>query len=143
MWALCLPIGIICWAIPFIILFGLMNTKNSPQWFPYFGFIFLGIPSYLVGWIFVYSFMEGILTKVTIADNLISIRLPWLIFPIIPVKKSISLDQIHRVDLFAPYGSRTAVFLYYMKNGKERRFYIPKFKYDPAYMDEIIALWWH
>jgi hypothetical protein len=139
-WVLALPFGMISWAIPLVLLLGLMNAGNAPGWFPYFGFILLGIPGYLVGWIFVYSLMEGLYTKVTIADNWVSVRLPWLVFPLIPVVKRINLDQIHRINLFAPYGSRTAVFLYYLKNNKERHFYLPRFKNNPAYIEEMIAI---
>jgi len=139
-WALSLPIGLICWVIPFVLLFGLMNAGNAPGWFPIFGFILLGIPAYLVGWIFIYSLMEGIYTKVTIADEWVSVRLPWLIFPIFPITKKIDFDGIHRVNLFAPYGSRLAVYLYFHKNNKERHFYLPRFKNNPPYLEEILAI---
>lgn len=139
-WILALPFGLISWAVPFVLLFGLMNAENAPGWFPYFGFILLGIPGYLVGWIFVYSLMEGLYTKVTIADTWVSVRLPWLVFPLIPVVKKITLEQIHRINLFAPYGSRTAVFLYYLKKNKERYFYLPRFKNNPPYIEEMIDI---
>ena len=139
-WALVLPFGLISWAISFVLFFGLMNANNTPGWFPLFGFIYLGIPGYLVGWIFVYSLMEGLYTKVTIADTWVSIRLPWLIFPLIPVVKRINLEQIHRINLFAPYGSRIAVFLYFFKKKKERHFYLPRFKYNPPYIEEMVAM---
>lgn len=139
-WVLSLPFGLISWAIPFVLLFGLMNTNNAPGWFPFFGSIYLGIPGYLVGWIFVYSLMEGIYTKVTIADTWVSVRLPWLVFPVIPVEKRINLEQIHRINLFAAYGSRTAVFLYYFKKDKERHFYLPRFKNNPPYIEEMASI---
>ncbi len=139
-WALALPFGLVCWAIPFVLLIGLMNAGKAPAWFPYFGFVFLGLPAYLVGWIFVYSLMEGIYTKVTLAESWVSIRLPWLVFPLIPTVKRIDLERVRRVNLFAAYGSRTAVFLYYMQKNKERHFYLPKFKYDPAYLQMMVAL---
>jgi hypothetical protein len=139
-WIVVLPFGLISWAIPFVLLLGLMNTVNAPDWFSYFGFILLGVPGYLVGWIFVYSLMEGIYTKVTIADEWVAVRLPWLIFPIIPIEKKINLDQIHRINLFAPYGSRMAVYLYFLSNNKERHFYLPRFKNNPPYIEEIIAI---
>jgi hypothetical protein len=135
-----LPFGLITWAVPFVLLLGLMNMDNTPGWFPYFGFFMVGIPGYLVGWIFVYSLMEGIYTKVTISDEWVAVRLPWLIFPLIPVVKRINLDQIHRINLFAPYGSRTAVYLYFLNNNKERHFYLPRFKNNPPYIEEMIAL---
>jgi len=139
-WAVSLPIGLICWAIPFVMLMGLRNAGGTPGWFPFFGFLFLGVPGYLLGWIFVYSLMEGIYTKVTFTDEHVSIRLPWLIFPLIPVVKGIDLRQVYRINPFARYGSRIAVFLYYRRNGKERHFYIPLFKNNPAYAKEINAL---
>jgi len=142
MWALALPFGLISWAIPFVLLIGLSNVNNSnaPGWFPIFGFVFLGIPAYLIGWIFVYSLMEGIYTKVTITDSWVSVRLPWLIFPIIPVVKRINLERIQRINLFAPYGSRRAVFLYYFEKNKERHFYLPRFEHNPAYIQIMMAL---
>ena len=139
-WGLFLPFGLICWAIPLVMLFGLIKTNNAPGWFPIFGFIFLGIPAYLVGWIFVYSLMEGIYTKVTIAENWVSIQLPWVIFPVIPVVKRIDLERIQRINLFAQYGSRAVVFLYYFEKNKERHFYLPRFEHNPAYIQIMRAL---
>jgi hypothetical protein len=140
LWAFVLPFGLIGWAIPFVLFIGLMNASNSPDWFPYFVSIVLGIPAYLVGWIFVYSLMEGIYTKVTFTEEWVSVRLPWLIFPVIPVVKKINLDQILKIDAYAHYGSRIAVYLYYLKGNKERRFYLPKFKNSPGYGEEILAI---
>ena len=140
MWALCLPFGLISLAIPFVLFFGLSKADNAPGWFPIFGFVFLGIFCYPLGWIFVYSLMEGIYTKVTIAETWVSIRLPWLIFPLIPVVRRIDLARIHRINLFAPYGSRAAVFLYYFKKKKERHFYLPRFEHNPAYIQIMMAL---
>jgi len=140
MWALCLPFGLISWAIPFVLFFGLSKADNAPDWFPIFGFVFLGILCYPLGWIFVYSLMEGLYTKVTITDSWVSIRLPWLIFPIIPVVKRIDLERIKRINLFTPYGSRAAVFLYYLEKNKERHFYLPRFKHNPAYIQIMMAL---
>jgi hypothetical protein len=139
-WIIALPFGLICWAVPFVLFFGLLNMDNSPGWFPYFGFIFTGIPAYWVGLIFVYSLMEGITTKVTIADNWVSIRLPWLVFPIFSITRRIDLENIHRINLFAPYGSRIAVYLYFYKNNRERYFYLPRFKNNPPYMEEILSI---
>lgn len=139
-WALLLPVGMICWALPAVLFIGLHKT-DSPEWFaPFMAFIYLGIPSYLVGWIFFYSLMEGLYTKVTITDQKVTLRMPWLLFPLIPVVKDIELDKIQRVNLFAPYGSREAVFLYYAKGRKERHFYLPKFKGNPTYMQEMTAI---
>ena len=135
-----LPVGLISWVIPFIIYFGLKRLTGQPDWFPAFGFVFLGILLYWMGWIFIYSVMEYVYTKVTISENQVSIRLPWVVFPLIPVEKEIELDQVHRIDLFAQYGTRTAVFMYYYKNGKERHFYIPRYKYNPAYLEEILKI---
>ncbi len=139
-WAMVLPFGLICWVIPFVLFFGLFSISNSPDWFPMFGFIFMGIPAYLVGWIFVYSFMEGIYTKVTFTENWISIRLPWLVFPLLPVVKKIDIGEVHRLDLFAHYGTRTAVYLYFYDRGKERHFYLPRFKNNPNYINEIVTI---
>ena len=139
-WIIALPFGLICWAVPFVLFFGLIPMNNTPAWFPFFGFIFTGIPAYWVGWIFVYSLMEGITTKVTIADNWVSIRLPWLVFPIFSITKKIDLENIHRINLFAPYGSRMAVYLYFYKNNRERHFYLPRFKNNPPYMEEILSI---
>ncbi len=93
------------------------------------------------GWIFVYSVMEWIYTRVVFSDMQISLRLPWVIFPLIPVIKKLDLYKIHRVDDFARYGTRTAVLLYYDDdNGEERQLYIPKFQHDPEYLQEIQML---
>jgi hypothetical protein len=84
--------------------------------------------------------MEGIFTKVTLAKSWVSIRLPWLIFPLIPVKRRIDLACIRRINLEAPYGSRAAVFLYYLKNNKERHFYLPRFNHNIPYLRQMMAL---
>jgi hypothetical protein len=139
-WALGLPVGLICWVVPFVVFIGLSKADNTPGWFPFFGFIFLGIPCYLLGWIFIYSLMEGIYTKVTLAESWVSIRLPWLIFPLIPVVKKMDLACIRRINLEAPYGSRAAVFLYYLKNNKERHFYLPRFNHNIPYLRQMMAL---
>jgi hypothetical protein len=139
-WIVALPFGLISWAVPFVLLIGLMKADNAPGWFPYFAFFMVGIPGYLVGWIFVYSLMEGIYTKVTIADEWVAARLPWLVFPLIPIEKKINLDQIHRINQFAPYGSRTAINLHYVLNNRERYFYLPRFKNNPPYIEEIVAI---
>jgi hypothetical protein len=139
-WAVLIPFGIICWVLPFIIFWGLGRMSNSPAWFPYFGFVFLGIPCYLIGWIFVYSVMEGIYTRVAFTNQTISIRFPSLVFPLIPVERTLDIYKIQRVDMFARYGTRIAVFLFYNQEGKERRFYIPRFKHNPAYDEELRLL---
>jgi hypothetical protein len=124
-WIVALPFGLICWAVPFVVFFGLIPMNNTPAWFPFFGFVFTGIPAYWVGWIFVYSLMEGITTKVTIADDWVSIRLPWLVFPVFSITKKIDLENIHRINLFTQYGSRIAVYLYFN---------------NPPYMEEILSI---
>ena len=140
MWALVLPFGLIAWAVPAVLFYGLRAT-NSPTWFaPFMAFIFLGIPFYLVGWIFVYSFMEGVFSKVTSTSQWVTLRTPWLVFPLIMVTKKLVLEKVKRVNLFAPYGSRIAVFLFYLKGKKERRFYLPKFKHSPEYLEEMTAI---
>jgi len=139
-WALGLPVGLICWVVPFVVFMGLLSEDNTPGWFPFFGFILLGIPCYLAGWIFVYSLMEGFFTKVTLAESWVSIRLPWIIFPLIPVVKRIDLARIRRINLEAPYGSRDAVFLYYLENNKERHFYLPRFNHNIPYLRIMMAL---
>lgn len=52
----------------------------------------------------------------------------------------IDLGEIHRTNLFAHYGSRTAIFLFYYQKNKDRHFYIPKFKNNPAYIAQIVAV---
>jgi len=56
-WAVVLPFGLITWSLPFIILWGLRRAGETPDWFPWLMFFVLGIPSYMIGWIFVYSLM--------------------------------------------------------------------------------------
>jgi hypothetical protein len=139
-WALALPFGLIGWAVPFVVYLGLSKANNAPGWFPIFGFIFLGIPCYFIGWIFVYSLMEGIYTKVTVAEDWILVRLPWVVFPLIPVIRRIELARIRRVNLQAPYGSRAAVFLYYYERNKERHYYLPRFEHNIPYIRIMMAL---
>jgi hypothetical protein len=139
-WVLVLPIGLICWILPFVVLFGLMGLKDQPDYFPYIGFAIVFLPAYLVGWIFVYSVMEGIYTRVNFTDDVVSIRLPSLIFPLFPIYRHIDLNQVHRANFFAPYGSRAAVFLYFYRNNKEKHFYLPRFNYNPAYQNELSSL---
>jgi len=59
--------------------------------------------------------------------------MPWLIFPLIPVEKKIGIHSIERMDLFGRYGTRRAVYLYYLKNSRQKKFYLPWFQHDPRY----------
>ena len=139
-WFLVLPFGLICFAVPLVVYFGLKHLNGQPDWFPFFGLVILGIPCYLVGWIFLYSVMEYVYTKVTISENQVDLRLPSLMLPILPVHKQINLDQVHRIDTFARYGSRVAIFLYFYHKNKERHFYLPKFRFDQEYLEVVKSL---
>ena len=139
-WAILSPLGFICWIIPFFSLAGMFDFSSSPGWFPYFSFVLLGIPCYLVGWIFIYQIMEWIYTKVTIGIEQVTVRLPWVIFPLVPVIKRLDRSRIEHVDLSVPYGTRNAVFLYYHDMNKYRHFYLPKFLHSSAYFQEILKI---
>ena len=139
-WFLALPFGLICFAVPLVVYFGLKQLNGQPDWFPFFGLVFLGIPSYLVGLIYLYSVMEYVYTKVTISENKVDLRMPSLLLPILPVHKQINLGQVHRIDTFARYGSRVAIFLYFYQKNKERHFYLPKFRFDQEYMEVVKSL---
>ncbi len=139
-WIILSPLGFVCWVIPFFGLTGMFDFSSSPGWLPYFSFMLLGIPCYLIGWIFIYQVMEWVYTKVMINNERISVRLPWVIFPLIPVMKRLDRSRIEHVDLSAPYGTRTAVFLYYHDRKKYRHFYLPKFLHSSAYFQEIVKI---
>lgn len=139
-WVILSPLGVVCWAIPFFGLTGVFDFSSSPGWLPYFSFMLLGIPCYLIGWIFIYQVMEWVYTKVMINNERISVRLPWVIFPLIPVMKRLDRSRIEHVDLAVPYGTRTAVFLYYHDRKKYRYFYLPKFLHSSAYFQEIVKI---
>lgn len=137
-WAVASPLGLICWALPVVLFLGLRDTGDVSLAF--FVSVILGVICYLLGIIFIYQLMEGIYTRVTFTDDHILRRLPWLFFPLIQVKKQLDLNQVQHIELYAHYGTRKAVFLYYKKNKREKKFYIPRFEHDPAYLHELAAL---
>jgi len=140
MWALVLPLGFVSWVVPIVVLFGLISTGMEESTSAVIALLFLGVPSYLIGWIFVYSFMEGIITRVTFTDTEIRHRTPAMILPLFWVTKKILVEKIENIHLNVPYGTRTAIYLYYRKGNKRRKFYLPRFKNQPNYLEEFRAI---
>ena len=138
-WTFLLPLGVICWGMPVVVLLGLKSSE-MPIVARIMVLVFLGIPAYLVGYIFVYNFIEGIFTKVTITDQKISHQAPWVIFPLILVTKNIAIPSIHHIDLMVGYGiGRFAVQVGYQRGEKKRYAFIPQFK-DSEYIRTVVAL---
>ena len=138
-WIVTLPFGLLCWALPFIAWWGLERTGLEEGTSLFVAFLFLGIPAYLVGWIFVYTFMEGLITRVSFSDTEIFHRTPSLIFPFIWKTKKIDIADIQNVNFFAPYGSRTAILLFVQRKNKIKKFFLPRFRNQPAYLKEFMA----
>jgi|LDZU01.1.fsa_nt_gi hypothetical protein len=138
-WIVTLPFGLISWAIPFVLLWGLMGTGLEQSTSIVIAFIFLGIPAYLVGWIFVYSLMEGLITRVSFTDSEIIHRTPSLIFPLFWKTKKIQVSDIENINFYAPYGSRIAILLFVHRGNKIKKYYLPRFKDQPEYLREFQA----
>ncbi len=136
MWALVLPLGFLCWLLSFVVLWGLIGTGLDVGTSIIIS-LMLGIPAYFIGWIFIYSYMEGVITRVTFTETEIRHRTPWLIFPLFWVTKKISIERIEEIAMNIPYGTRIAIYLYYHEGNKKRKFYLPRFKNQPNYLDEI------
>ena len=138
-WLAALPFGLVCWVIPFVLAFGLTGTGMEKGTAAVIAFLFLGVPAYLVGWIFIYSFMETIVTCVTFSDDTIYHRTPLMIFPLFWKTKKIALSEIENINFFAPYGTRTAILLFLHHGNKTRKYFLPRFKDQPDYLDEFKA----
>lgn len=136
-WLVTLPFGLVCWVIPFVLLWGLTGTGMEKSTAAVIAFLFLGVPAYLIGWIFVYSFMEVLITRVSFSDGTIDHRKPLLIFPLVWNTKKIAVTEIENVDLFAYYGTRLAILLFLRRGNKTRKYFLPQFKDQPAYLDEF------
>jgi len=139
MWIIALPFGLICWAIPFVLNWGLIGTGLEQDTTAVIAFLFLGVPAYLVGWIFVYSFMEIIITRVSFSDSAIYHRTPFLIFPIFWRTKKIIISEIDNIDFMARYGSRFAILLFIKRGDKLKRHFLPRFRDQPEYLKEFEA----
>lgn len=137
MWIVALPIGLISWALPFVLLWGLIGTGLEEGMSLVIAFLFLGIPAYLVGWIFVYSLMEGLITRVSFSDTEIFHRTPSLIFPLFWKTKKINISDIENINFQAPYGSRTAILLFVHRGNKIKKYFLPRFKDQPKYLREF------
>jgi hypothetical protein len=137
MWALVLPLGFLVWLLPFILLWGLVGDGMEMGLSIVIALFMIGIPAYLVGWIFIYSYMEGVITRVTIAETEIRHRTPWLIFPLFWVTRKIPIEKIEEIATNIPYGMRIAIYLYYHEGKKKRKFYLPRFKNQPDYLEEF------
>jgi len=136
-WAIILPVGLICWILPFIIFRGLQSTGLERSTSMVIAYLFLGLPSYLIGWIFIYSFMEGLVTRVTFSTTQVTHRTPWKIFPLFWVINRVEIDVIESINMQVPYGTRYAIFLYYRRKNKVRKFYLPRFNDQPNYLKEF------
>jgi len=140
MFALILPIGFLCWLLPFVLLWGLMRSGLEMGTSIIIAFLLLGVPAYLVGWVIIYSYMEGVITRVSFTDNEIRHRTPWMPFPLFWLTKKISIEKIEDIAMNIPYGTRIAVYLYFHKGKKQCKFYLPRFKNQPDYVDEFRAI---
>ena len=100
LWLITLPFGIICWLIPFVLAIGLTKTGLEQGTAAVIAFLFLGIPAFLIGWIFIYSFMEMLITRISFSDNTIEHRKPLLLFPLIWRTKKITKSEIKNIDFF-------------------------------------------
>ncbi len=136
-WALILPFGLICWSLPFISLWGLIRDGMEKGIAIFSSMVIVGVPAYLVGYAFVYTFMEGLITKVTISDSEIQHRTPNKIFPLLWVTKKIQIDKIEGIAMNIPYGMRIAINLFYLQNNKQKKFYLPRFRNQQNYIDEF------
>ncbi len=87
------PFGLICWAFPFVLFWGLLNTSNSPI-VSFLWISFAGHPGYMVGWIFFYLLWK-VYTKVTFTKKYDLDQTALLIFPLFPVVKRIEIGEIH------------------------------------------------
>ncbi len=140
MWALILPLGFLCWLLPFILLWGLIGTGLKTGASIVIALFMLGVPAYLIGWVIIYSYMEGVITRVTFTDDEVRHRTPWLIFPLIWVTRKIPIKTIEDIAMNIPYGSRIAIYFYYHQGQKQRKFYLPRFRNQPDYLEEIRAI---
>lgn len=139
LWALLLPFGLSCWGVPFLLGWGLLRSgmENGAVLFIV---LVLGVAAYLVGYIFVYSFMEGMITKVTFTQEGIVHRTPNIIFPILWSSKKVFYEDLISINKYVHYGTRLAIYLYYRSGNKTRHFYLPRFNNQPGYFDEINKL---
>ncbi len=139
LWIIALPIGLISWVLPFVLLWGLIGTGLEEGASTVIAFLFLGLPAYLVGWIFIYSLMEGLITRVSFSDSEIFHRTPSLIFPLFWKTKKIRISDIENIDFQTPYGSRTAILLFVHRGNRIKKYFLPRFKDQPEYLREFRA----
>lgn len=139
-WFLLFPIGIACWIFPIYFYFK-FQIDISP--IPYFFMIliFVGIPCYLAGWIFIYKIMVWFYTRVVIDEDWIVMRHPVRLFPIIPKICKLYIPKIEHVDYSSSLGLGF-VFAFYYRNQKRLvdRFLLPNFRFDHEYGKMIIQI---
>lgn len=140
LWIVTLPFGLISWALPFVLVPGLIDTGLEQATALVIGCLFLGIPALLIGWIFVYSFMEMLITRVTFSESIIYHRTPLLIIPVFWRTRKIAVSNIEDINFFARYGTRFAILLTIHNGNKTRNYFLPRFKDQPDYLDEFRAL---
>lgn len=139
-WTPLLPIGILCWGMPIAMLFALAspNVPNGVRIF--MALILIGVPAYLVGYIFIYSFIEGVFTKVAINDQQISYRTPWVVFPVVLVTKKIALSDIEQIRFMVSYGiGRFAIRVAYRQGKRVCILHLSQFR-DSQYIQAMKAV---
>ena len=128
-WVLLLPLGVVCWGMPFIMLAALMSPDIPNGVSIFMALVLIGIPAYLVGYIFFYNFIEGIFTRVTITGQKISFRTPWVVFPVLLMTKNIPVSNIEQIRFMVSYGiGRFAVQVAYQQGERKRILHLPQFK---------------
>ncbi|MGD0174187.1 MAG: hypothetical protein ABSC61_07120 [Anaerolineales bacterium] len=141
-WVLLLPLGIVCWSFPFLILLSAAFADFPTAARIMLGCGFLGIPGYLVGYIFIYNFMDFVFTRVVLSQENISFRTPWAIFPVVLRTKKIPAAGIRqiRIGLDTGMGRPTVQVEYQTENDeRHRRVSLPRFK-DERYLPMIRTL---
>ncbi len=137
LWVVTIPVGLCCWVIPFVICWGLIGTGLSQGTATIIAFLFLGIPAYMIGWIFVYSFMEVIITRVSFSDSTIYHRAPLLLIPILWRTKKIKIADIENINFSIRSGSRSAILVLFHRGNKVKKHLLPRFKDQPEYLQEF------
>lgn len=141
-WVLLLPLGIVCWSFPFLILLSAAFADFPAAARILLACGFIGIPGYLVGYIFIYNFMDFVFTRVVLSQENISFRAPWAIFPILLTTKKIPVAGIRqiRIGLNTGMGRPTVQVDYQTENDERiRRVSLPRFK-DERFLPMIRAL---
>jgi hypothetical protein len=141
-WVFLLPLGILMWLLPFSIFLSAIFADFPTAAKILLACGFLGIPGYLVGYIFFYNVMEGVFTRVIFSRNQIAFRTPSVIFPLWMVTKRIPVESIRKIRIgLSPGIGRDAIQVDYQTNAenKSRRLRLPRFP-DRLYLQRIRTL---